>query len=332
MRLATLAEFLHSRRDPWRGFALIRAYFDDAGTHAGSEVTSIGGLLGTTDAWTALEADWEAVIADFREYGLTAFHAYDCEVGINEFSGFRVEVRRAISRRFARVVAKHTDLRVFWSSCINSAWAEVTDDAFRQRYGDPFGLCFEWCLQQTARWSVNYAEGAPVSLMFSEQSNYRDRCNDIFRYYEGAKRYLPLKTLTFGSYRDFAALQAADFVATEINRHWRAAELDPNSLAERRELDELRKGHELQLGGCYDRRGLANAVRQYNESSNAYAADVAAGKAPPENAYTEGWSVGLLRSSEAFVLNPPTRAAVHRHGDQVPETPEPAHSVRLRCL
>jgi hypothetical protein len=60
--------------------ALLRAYFDDAGTHRRSEVTSIGGLIGTAEAWTELEADWGDVLDRFKEYGLKAFHAYDCEV------------------------------------------------------------------------------------------------------------------------------------------------------------------------------------------------------------------------------------------------------------
>src|SRR5260370_15900668 len=102
MSLAILAERLHGRRNPWKGFAVIWAYFDDEGTHSASEVTSIGGLLGSLDAWTALEADWAAVINDFREYGLTAFHAYDCEAGLGDFAGFPIEIRRAISARFAR--------------------------------------------------------------------------------------------------------------------------------------------------------------------------------------------------------------------------------------
>src|ERR1700730_13454032 len=101
--IADLAEQFHAASNPWKGFAVIWAYFDDAGTHAGSEVTSIGRLLGTAREWAALEADWAAVIDDFGEYGLTAFHAHDCQEGIGEFTSFRHEVREAISARFSRV-------------------------------------------------------------------------------------------------------------------------------------------------------------------------------------------------------------------------------------
>jgi hypothetical protein len=311
---------------------LIWAYFDDAGTHAGSEVTSIGGLLGTARAWATLEADWAAVIDDFPEYGLTAFHAHDCQEGIGDFANFRREIREAISARFSRVIARHTELRVFWSSCINAAWDEVADAPFRERYISAFGLCFEWCIQQTARWSVNYAQGSPVSLVFAEQKNFEDRMRDVFRYYVGAKGYAPLRTLTFGSYRDLLPLQAADLIATELNRYWRAADLNPDKLSIRREIVELEQGRGLHLGGCYDHRGIANAVQQFREASEAYAADAATGKAPPEDAYTDGWDVRRLRSANGFVLMPPKPWSILPLGASEPETPEPAHSVRLRCL
>ena len=39
---------------------LIRAYFDDSGTHANSDVVVLGGLLGSVDQWTQFETAWAA--------------------------------------------------------------------------------------------------------------------------------------------------------------------------------------------------------------------------------------------------------------------------------
>jgi hypothetical protein len=129
-------------------FALIWAYFDDAGTHRGSQATSIGGLVGTEATWSSFESDWLAVIANFKEYGLNAFHACDCEIGEGDFKNIHRPIRDAISRKFSKIIAKHTELRPFWSSVVNKAWDEVADDEFKERYQNPFGLCFEWCIQQ----------------------------------------------------------------------------------------------------------------------------------------------------------------------------------------
>jgi len=104
-------------------------------------------------------------------------------------------------------------------------------------------------------------------LVFSEQPDFQDRMREIFRYYLEGKGYAPLRIITFGSYRDIIALQGADQVATEINRYWRAAELDPEKFRSRPEVVELRKGRGMRLGGCYDERALLSAVRQYHENA-----------------------------------------------------------------
>jgi hypothetical protein len=226
-------------------------------------------LVGTKEAWEAFERDWQTVINDFKDYGLTAFHAADCEVGNGDFKTFPREIREAISRRFARIVATHTDLRIFWSSVENAAWDDMIDDLFRERYEKPFGLCFEWCVQQVSQWSTNYAGGSPVALVFSEQRDFSERMKEVFDFYIGTKTFAPLQSLTFASYRDLLPLQGADQVATEINRYWRAADLEPRKLATRREIAELEKGRGLHLGGAYGRDGLANAVKKLRASYDA---------------------------------------------------------------
>lgn len=90
----------------------VSLHFDNAGTHKRSEVTSIGGLIGTAEAWTALEADWGGVLDRFKEQGLKTFHAYECEVGEGEFARLPREIREAISQKFSRVVAEHKDIRM----------------------------------------------------------------------------------------------------------------------------------------------------------------------------------------------------------------------------
>lgn len=244
---------------------LLKAYFDDAGTHKRSEVKGLGGLIGTEDAWTALEDDWGPVIDDYRPYGLTAFHAYDCEVGDGDFQNIQRPIREAISRKFARIIRTHKQLRPIWSAVVQEAWDQEADSDFIDRYKTPFGLCFEWCIQQASNWSTQYAGGSPIALVFSEQNDFADRMNEVFGYYLGAKRYAPLRTLTFGSYRDLRPLQAADQLATEVFRYWRSAELDGTAFRVRQEIVELEKDRGMALGGCYDVIGLKSAVSEYRK-------------------------------------------------------------------
>jgi hypothetical protein len=187
-------------------------------------------------------------------------------------------------------------------------------------------------VQQISRWSTNYAQGSPVSIVFSEQLDFDGRMREVFGYYLRGKRYSPLRSITFASYRDVPALQGADQIATEINRHWRAAELNSEKRMARAEIIELAKGRGLHLGSGYDKPAIVDSVRDLRARTAAYDADVATGKAPPTDAYTEGWDVRRLRTSDGFVLMPPNPGPVYRFGASDSGTPEPAHSVLLRCL
>jgi hypothetical protein len=43
---------------------MLKAYFDDAGTHAASPAVVLGGLIGTVDQWERLEKLWGLRLAD----------------------------------------------------------------------------------------------------------------------------------------------------------------------------------------------------------------------------------------------------------------------------
>ena len=62
---------------------MLKAYFEDAGTHDGAPVAVMGGLIGTVEQWDELEKRWDRQLVDpLPEVGksrLSAFHMADCE-------------------------------------------------------------------------------------------------------------------------------------------------------------------------------------------------------------------------------------------------------------
>ena len=263
---------------------MIRAYFDDSGTHWQSDVTAIGGFIGHAADWDAFEADWQAVLDDVRAYGITAFHATDCLAGKGDFVRLqgKSEVCSAISRRFARVIGKHSKIRFVWATVLNPDWDDVVDEPFRERYEKPFGLCFEWCVTQLTHWARRYGGGRPVDLVCSEQNDFQERMHEIYRWYTNAKLWAPLSSLTFASYRSHLPLQAADQGATEIMRYWRDAKFSRSAMESGRrmrpELKAIADGQGLHLGGCYDKSALRNAVRSYRANLESEAAAVEAAR------------------------------------------------------
>lgn len=69
---------------------MLRAYFDDSGTHADSEVVAIGGLIGTVDQWNEFDRKWKALLAAPlpSKPPLRMFHLSHCNAANGEFRGY----------------------------------------------------------------------------------------------------------------------------------------------------------------------------------------------------------------------------------------------------
>ena len=69
---------------PNGGFALpmFEAYFDESGTHDGSPVLCVGGIIIESTAAKELDRLWVEMLG---RYGIEAFHMTDCASGLDEF-------------------------------------------------------------------------------------------------------------------------------------------------------------------------------------------------------------------------------------------------------
>jgi hypothetical protein len=66
---------------------ILRAYFDDSGTHTNSEVTVMGGLIGTVEQWERFERHWAAKLERplEGEPPLKMVHLHACNARTVEF-------------------------------------------------------------------------------------------------------------------------------------------------------------------------------------------------------------------------------------------------------
>ena len=74
--IAEIADWLHPAPVRFKAMALLKAYFDESGTHAESPVTAIAGFVGTKDAWRSVEADMLAALKLFEDKGVRDTVAY----------------------------------------------------------------------------------------------------------------------------------------------------------------------------------------------------------------------------------------------------------------
>ncbi len=78
---------------------MLTAYFDDSGTHAGSDVILMGGLIAHEDEWKVLEAEWKTALGEF---GLRRMHMSHCESRKGEFAAFERPRPRQDHRSFPK--------------------------------------------------------------------------------------------------------------------------------------------------------------------------------------------------------------------------------------
>ena len=66
---------------------MLKAYFDDSGTHAQSKMVAIAGFIGDATVWDSFDANWEPILtAPDKSTRLSEFKMYDCVHGVEEFS------------------------------------------------------------------------------------------------------------------------------------------------------------------------------------------------------------------------------------------------------
>jgi hypothetical protein len=241
---------------------MLRAYFDESGTHAGALITALGGFTADEAKWRALDADWDAKLT---QHGLAYFRMTECLSGWNQFLKWKKDPdrRAAIGDEFADIIIKHRPVP-FWASVVTEDWERLTSPPFRNRYRTPYGLCFERCIHTVSTWAHAHAKGEPVALVFAEQDEYRDRASEVYGYYAGAQKYANLAGMAFAPARRCRPLQAADLLAHAMNKDMETVEYDSANFRKWAGNMATKLGSALGLhnGAGYSGVGLSNAVAE----------------------------------------------------------------------
>lgn len=79
---------LAHRFEPERLFVILTSYFDESGTHAGSPITVMAGVMGTAAQWGRFQIALDRLK---RRFGFRVFHANEFKARTGEFSGWSPE-------------------------------------------------------------------------------------------------------------------------------------------------------------------------------------------------------------------------------------------------
>lgn len=221
-----------------RSLAMLTVFLDDTGTHRDSQVVGLLGMVSPMAEWARFETAWKKQL---KIFGVSAFHAVDCERGNKAFQGIEKPERDALKRRLIGVMGDH-GVVIVGSAVVRTAWDSLDESVKTYFKNDPIFLCFEACLQQLSQWSKDHQSGDPVAIVFSQQEQHQGQVIQLHNYYQRSPHFANIGSFSVARANCVIPLQAADFVAYEsyqkvlcrlkgAQQRWEATELQKSGVA-----------------------------------------------------------------------------------------------------
>jgi hypothetical protein len=197
---------------------MLRAYFDDAGTHAGSPIAVMGGLIGTVAQWERLEEAWSKQLADpipeLEKPRLSMFHMAACEAADREFRDYKPVERQAVAQNFRKIIA-NSGLASTASAVDVAAWNDLVVGPARDYLGPAIEPGFAHCLTRARDFAWDHPEGRQIAVVF-DQGIENSRLHKIVAMHtDFHDSRVEFCSIEFASVKCNYPLQAADIIATQ---------------------------------------------------------------------------------------------------------------------
>jgi hypothetical protein len=201
---------------------VLRAYFDDSGTHKDSDVVVVGGLVASVEQWAAFEVAWAARLSDplpgYNKPPLKMFHLSHCNAKDGAFAGYTDGECDALTHDFRQILI---DFRLIStaSAIDKKAWDELILGENRAWLGDAADVCVDHCMREAMKIAEPRPDGNLIAVVF-DQGMGTTRRQALAEEYTFPLGHPRVVSVTFSSVRDVLPLQAADITATE--NYWHA--------------------------------------------------------------------------------------------------------------
>lgn len=197
---------------------ILTAYLDESGTHDGSPVTVMGGMLATAGQWEAFEKNFERVKA---KHGFRIFHTKKFKKRDGDFKGWTTDQCLALMADLAPMTATAfvEGVTVALDNAAYDAEYRVGDKPKRLRLDSRYGLCFRNCLLFFALEGLKRRHRRRYpTLNFVLESGHKN-AGDALRTFKEVKAELKandcnmLGDLLFANKDESDQLMMADFLA-----------------------------------------------------------------------------------------------------------------------
>ena len=195
------------------------AYLDESGTHDGSPLTVMGGILARADAWRAFEKQFAALQS---QYGFKVWHSKKFKKKSGDFRGWTDEKCQELYWAMSKVVSYGLADVVSLTLDNASYDADYKGGGYlprRARLDTKYGLCFRYCLMHFIREVATRKyrnKIPPLHIVMEAGHKHFGDAERVFL--EEQKRWLYrgvpiLRTLTKAPKDSCGQLMMADFAA-----------------------------------------------------------------------------------------------------------------------
>jgi hypothetical protein len=220
--LSQIAYFIHPRNSKWRTIAVLEAYFDESGSHEGSRVFAVGGIVARLEQMKLLAEAWKYMLGKNK---ISEFHSADLESRRGIYDGIGKERQQQIFKDAISVMGTWSRTAIAGLVVIEDYEQAVPDWAKQTAaFGNKYNFCFQMCLGSVMEWVEHLDEAMPYGDRIAFMFDQRERGQEITSTsYSQIKKFRDVNdrmgALVFDSRKRFLPLQAADLVAYETYKH-----------------------------------------------------------------------------------------------------------------
>jgi hypothetical protein len=240
---------------------MLGAFFDDSGTHAGSPVMTIGGVLGTEAQWDVFAAAWEALLKEPLpgKRPLKQFHLSPCRAGRDEFESYSPAERDHLIYLFRQVIFD-TGLVTVAAAVDNTAWDDLVTRDVAEQLGHPLEFLLYKCLNSISD-IVRWRKPEERTWVFFDEG-IRDRVEVFaYAYLQNNKDRPEIANVGFAPVSKVIALQAGDMIATETFQFGQQWLLDRENPVTNPHFESFR-WRDISAGLIFDRGAIAEMVER----------------------------------------------------------------------